>query len=59
LQGDSGGPLVVQKDDGRYFLAGITQATFGEHCNADYKGPMIFTNVSEILQWIHKNIAGK
>ncbi|CAG4963615.1 unnamed protein product [Colias eurytheme] len=46
--GDSGGPLIV-KDNGRYYLAGITSAGFG--CGVDHQ-PGIYHNVLTTASWI-------
>ncbi|XP_045487491.1 serine proteinase stubble [Pieris rapae] len=46
--GDSGGPLIV-KENGRFFLVGITSAGFG--CGVDHQ-PGIYHNVLTTAAWI-------
>ena len=46
-QGDSGGPLAVQRNDGRFLLAGIT--SFGDEC----RDLGYYTKVSAFVDWIH------
>jgi len=53
-EGDSGGPLAVQKDDGRFVIAGIISN--GINCAAPNL-PGVYTNVSSFIPWILKTIS--
>lgn len=49
LQGDSGGPLVLQRQDGRYQLAGTV--SHGIKCAAPYL-PGVYMRTSYYKPWI-------
>ena len=48
-RGDSGGPLAVMKDDGRWYLAGIT--SWGTGC-ARPQYPGVYTEMSWFVDWV-------
>ncbi len=53
--GDSGGPLVTFTDHG-IFLIGITSHTSRKDCGLEVGGTSFFTNLSQYLSWIRKEV---
>ncbi|UYV83022.1 hypothetical protein LAZ67_22001799 [Cordylochernes scorpioides] len=52
-QGDSGGPIQIQREDGRWFLAGII--SWGIGC-AEPNMPGVCTRISKFRDWILQHI---
>ena len=51
FQGDSGGPFAVQRNDGRFVLAGIT--SWGDGCI----GEGYYTKITVFIEWINYTIS--
>lgn len=51
-QGDSGGPLLMQRQDGKWTVAGIV--SWGISCG-EIGIPGVYTKVTSYLKWIAVN----